>query len=121
VSDAEAEKAKLADSNSEQEVQLESLRRQLCRAEADCSVLETQMESLDSENRRLSQVANNAEMQLRLGTEIRQDALEGMGEELANVKNTAVEALAERDSLRARLREQSNTNSDSEVIDKLIN
>jgi len=105
----------LGETNAEKEETLESLRLQLCRAEADCSVLESQLETLDTENRRLSQVANNAELQLRLGAEIRQDALEGMGEELANVKNTAVEALAERDSLRARLREQNNTNSDSEV------
>ncbi|XP_065338570.1 GRIP and coiled-coil domain-containing protein 2-like isoform X1 [Cloeon dipterum] len=112
-----SEKEKLDALTGDQGVQLESLRRQLCRAEADCSVLETQLESLDSENRRLSQLANDAEMQLRLGAEIRQDALEGMGEELANVKNTAVEALAERDSLRARLREQNPNGGGTETLE----
>ncbi|XP_059472691.1 GRIP and coiled-coil domain-containing protein 2-like [Neocloeon triangulifer] len=111
----QAEKEKLDAANSDQEVQMESLRRQLCRAEADCSILESQLESLDAENKRLHLAANNAEMQLRLGTEIRQDALEGLDEELANVKNTAAEALAERDSLRARLQGQKATSGGSET------
>ncbi|KAF4528757.1 hypothetical protein B566_EDAN017298 [Ephemera danica] len=95
----------------EQEVQIESLRRQLNRSESDCSALESRLERLDSENHRLASVANEAEAQLRRGAVERQDALEGLGDELANVKNAAAEALAERDRLKAQLQQQAPNNN----------
>lgn len=100
--------------SNEQELKIESLRRQLGRAEDDCNALENRLERLDAENRHLTSVANEAEAQLRRGAAERQDALEGLGDELANVKNAAAEALAERDRLRVQL-QQNNPSSNFQV------
>lgn len=87
------------------------MRRQLCRAENDCNDLEARLERLDAENRRLASVAYEAEAQLRRGAVERQDVLEGLGDELANIKNAAAEAVAERDRLKAQLQQHNPSNN----------